>query len=125
MLLLREPPRGEADGLAGHVAPPKLTEVLQLLTRRRYLLLVGGYAAQTFSIGAFAVWGPTFLHRLHGCPSDRADSLFGMILAGTGLAATLTGGFVANLLRRRTAMGYVWLMAASMIAGGAGLLLSR
>jgi MFS transporter, Spinster family, sphingosine-1-phosphate transporter len=116
LLLLREPPRGEADGLQGHVAPPRLTEVLQLLTRRRYLLLVGGYAAQTFSIGAFAVWGPSFLHRLHALPIDRADSLFGMILAGTGLAATLSGGFIANRLRRRTESGYVWLMAGSMIA---------
>ena len=115
LLFLREPPRGEADGLQGHVAPPRLKEVLQLLTRRRYLLLVGGYAAQTFSIGAFAVWGPSFLHRLHTLPINRADSLFGMILAGTGLAATLLGGFIANRLRRRTESGYIWLMAGSMV----------
>jgi len=115
LLFLREPPRGEADGMAGTVTNPRLTEVLQLLTRRRYLLLVGGYAAQTFSIGAFGVWGPTFLHRLHGLPLGRAATLFGIILAGTGLAATLLGGFIANRLRRRTESGYVWLMAGSMI----------
>jgi MFS family permease len=116
LLFLREPPRGEADGLADRVAPPRLTEVLQLLTRRRYLLLVGGYAAQTFSIGAFGVWGSIFLHRLHGLPIGRADNLFGMILAGTGLTATLLGGVIANRLHRRTESGYAWLMAASITA---------
>ena len=116
LLLLREPPRGEADGLAGKVAPPRLTEVLQLLTRRRYLLLVGGYAAQTFSIGAFGYWGPTFLYRLHGLPLDRAGTYFGAILAGSGLVATLLGGYIANRLRRRSESGYVWLMTASMVA---------
>jgi MFS family permease len=115
ILALREPERGEADGLAGEVALPRLREVLQLLTRRRYLLLVGGYAAQTFSIGAFAYWGPSFLHRLHGLSIGRADWLFGVLLAGTGLAATLLGGFIANLLRKRSESGYVWLMAVSMI----------
>jgi sugar phosphate permease len=100
--------------LAGEVALPRLREVLQLLTRRRYLLLVGGYAAQTFSIGAFAYWGPSFLHRLHGLSIGRADWLFGVLLAGTGLAATLLGGFIANLLRKRSESGYVWLMAVSM-----------
>jgi MFS family permease len=113
LLFLREPRRGEADG-ASHLAPPSLTEVLQLLTRRRYLLLVGGYAAQTFSIGAFGVWGPAFLHRSHDMSLDRAASTFGVILAAMGLAAMACGGLLGNLLRRHHAQGYVWLMIASM-----------
>jgi MFS family permease len=115
LLALREPRRGEADGQAEKLAPPQLSEVLQLLTRGRYILLVGGYAAQTFSIGAFGVWGPTFLHRFHGMPVGRAATLFGVVLAGTGLTATLLGGWIGGRLRRRNAAGYVWLMAASMI----------
>jgi MFS family permease len=115
LLALREPARGEADGVAERIEPPRLKEVLQLLTRGRYILLVGGYAAQTFSIGAFGVWGPTFLHRFHGMPVGRAATLFGMILAGTGLTATLLGGWIGGALRRRGEAGYVWLMAGSMI----------
>ena len=114
LLFLREPARGEADGKTGTV-PPQFSEVLQLLGRRRYLLLVGGYAAQTFSIGAFGVWGPAFLHRLHGMPLDKAATDFGVILATMGLAAMACGGFLGNLLRRRHVEGYVWLMAASMV----------
>ena len=75
---------------------------------------MGGYAAQTFSIGAFGVWGPAFLHRSHGMSLDRAASTFGVILAAMGLAAMATGGLLGNLLRRRNAQGYVWLMIASM-----------
>ena len=115
LLFLREPSRGEADGVAPTAAHPvRFREVLQLLTNRRYNLVVWGYAAQTFSIGAFAVWGPTFLHRIHDLPIDRADTLFGEILAGTGLVATLLGGFLANRFRRKSAAGYVWMMALSM-----------
>jgi len=116
LLLLREPHRGQSDGIAGEVVPkPRAGEVAGLLLNRRYNLLVWGYAAQTFSIGAFGVWGPTFLHRIHGLPLGESSTIFGAMLAGTGLLATLLGGFLANGLRKRTAAGYVWIMALSLI----------
>ena len=117
LLLLREPRRGQSDGIAGEAVPKaRAGEVAGLLLNRRYNLLVWGYAAQTFSIGAFGVWGPTFLHRIHGLPLGESSTIFGAMLAGTGLVATLLGGFLANGLRRRTPAGYVWIMALSMIA---------
>jgi MFS family permease len=117
LLLLQEPRRGQADGIEGEVVPKaKVGEVAGLLLNRRYNLLVWGYAAQTFAIGAFAVWGPTFLHRIHGMSLGSSDTIFGAMLAGTGLVATLLGGFLANGLRKRTPTGYVWIMAMSMIA---------
>jgi sugar phosphate permease len=118
LLLLREPPRGEADGIEGEVIkhpPARVGEVAGLLANRRYNLLVGGYTAQTFSIGAFGVWGPTFLHRVHALPLGEAATIFGAMLAGSGLVATLLGGFLANALRKRTPAGYVWIMALSLI----------
>ncbi len=116
LLFLREPRRGEADGIAGQLAPTttRFAEILRLLLDRRYNLLVWGYAAQTFAIGAFGFWGPSFLHRIHALPLDRSSTLFGEILAGTGLVATLLGGWIANQVRRHIATGYVWLMALSM-----------
>jgi MFS family permease len=117
LLTIREPQRGQSDGV-GEKAVPKANpgEVAGLFTNRRYNLLVWGYAAQTFSIGAFANWGPTFLHRVHGMSLGSSGTVFGAMLAITGLVATLVGGFVANALRRRTAAGYVWVMAMSMVA---------
>lgn len=117
LLLLREPRRGESDGIEGKVVPhASVGEVARLFLNRRYNLLVWGYTALAFSIGAFGVWGPTFLHRIHGLPLGESSTIFGAMLAGTGLVATLLGGFLANALRRRTPAGYVWIMALSLIA---------
>ncbi len=117
LLLLREPRRGEADGIAGQVVQhPKLRlmEIAGLLLNCRYNLLVWGYTAQVFAIGAFGVWGPKFLYQIHGLPLDRANTIFGEMLAGAGLVGTLFGGFLATWLRRRTASGYAWVMAVSL-----------
>jgi MFS transporter, Spinster family, sphingosine-1-phosphate transporter len=116
LLLLREPCRGQADGVSESVVPhAKVGEVAELFLNRRYNLLVWGYAAQTFSIGAFGYWGPTFLHRAHGMSLGDSGTIFGAMLAVAGLVATLVGGFVANALRRRTPAGYVWVMAMSLV----------
>ena len=117
LLFLREPRRGEADGVE---VPPaahgtKVREVAGLFLNRRYNLLVWGYAAQTFAIGAFGFWGPAFLHRVHAMSLESAATVFGAMLAGAGLFATLLGGFFANVLRRRSPAGYVWVLATSMI----------
>jgi MFS transporter, Spinster family, sphingosine-1-phosphate transporter len=116
LLLLREPQRGEADGVEGEIVPkPRIREVFGLMLNRRYNLLVWGYTAQVFSIGAFGFWGPTFLQRIHGMGIGESSTVFGAMLAGVGLVATLLGGFLANALRRRTPAGYVWVMALSLI----------
>jgi len=116
LLLLREPPRGEADGLGEKaIARAEVGEIAGLLLNRRYSLLVWGYAAQTFAIGGFGIWGPTFLSRTHQYPVGEAATLFGAMLAGSGLLATLLGGFLATKLRQRWSAGYVWVMALSMI----------
>jgi len=119
LLPLREPLRGEADGVAADVSTQtraNLPEVLALLLDCRFRLLVLGYTAQTFALGAFGIWGPTFLNRIHQLPLGRASTLFGEMLAGTGLCATLLGGFVATSLRKRIHAGYVWVMAFSLVA---------
>jgi len=116
LLLLREPQRGESDGIEGEAVPKAwVREVAGLLLNRRYNLLIWGYAAQTFSIGAFGVWGPTFLHRIHDLPLGESSTIFGAMLAGAGLVATLLGGMLANVLRRRTPAGYVWVMVLSLV----------
>ena len=116
LLLLREPQRGESDGIEGEIVPKaRVREVVGLLVNRRYSLLIWGYAAQTFSIGAFGVWGPTFLHRIHDLPLGESSTIFGVMLAVAGLFATLLGGMLANVLRKRTPAGYVWVMVMSLV----------
>jgi len=59
-----------------------------LLYRRGVL----GYAAQTFAMGGFGYWAPTFLYRRYGLPLDKASGTFGVILVLAGGAGTVLGG---------------------------------
>jgi MFS family permease len=116
LLFLREPARGEADGVTGEAAPQaSAAEIVGLFSNLRYSLLVWGYAAQTFAIGGFGYWGPTFLVRAHAMSLGASGEIFGAMLAGSGLVATLLGGMLANICRKQTPAGYVWVMALSLV----------
>ncbi len=116
LLALREPKRGESDGVhADSVPMPRVGEIAALLVNCRYNLLVWGYAAQTFAVGGFQNWGPSFLSRVHNMSLSHADAIFGPMVAGAGLTATLLGGFIGTALRRRSHAGYALLLAASLV----------
>jgi MFS family permease len=87
-----------------------------LLHRPDYLLTVAGYVAQTFAMGAFAFWGPTFLLRVHGMKLEAAGTFFGAALVVTGLAGTLLGGWGATAWKKRHPSGYAWTLALSSAA---------
>jgi hypothetical protein len=82
----------------------------------RYLLVIAGYAAQTFAMGGFAAWAPVFLYRVHHLDNEAANHFFGASLAVTGLTATLIGGLLATRWQRRTGNGYEWVLALSALA---------
>lgn len=115
LLPFEEPRRGAADGV-GSVAKPRLQDVLRLLRLPAYMLVVGGYVAYTFALGAFGHWGPTFLHRVHGMPEAQAGEFFGVVLAVAGLVGTFAGGFAATVWRRRNRAAYAWVSALSVAA---------
>ena len=120
-MTLREPARGAADagvaaGADGNpaVGKPTLRDVGSLFAIPNYVLIVLGYTAYTFALGAFAVWAPKFLHRSHGMDLGKADFLFGLILAVTGLVSTLAGGLIATAWHRRNPAGYALLSTLSV-----------
>lgn len=119
LLPFQEPQRGESEGKSappesGH--KPKWTEVFQLFTIRDYQLTVLGYVAYTFALGAFAFWGPTFLHRIHNVPEKTAATFFGAVLVVAGLLGTLLGGFAATAWQKRNPAGYACTLSVSVIA---------
>ncbi|MBI5768972.1 MAG: MFS transporter [Verrucomicrobia bacterium] len=118
MFLLREPPRGAAEADAPAAAPSASgwRVYLELGKIPRYVLVVAGYAAQTFAVGGFAAWAAVFLHRVHHLDNEAANHFFGLTLAGTGLVATIAGGYAATRWERRTGTGYVWVLALSSLA---------
>lgn len=116
----REPERGAsepADAAVPAPLPPGGSSNLyhDLLKYPAYWLVIAGYVAQTFAMGGFAFWAPTFLHRIHGMGVESAGTFFGGSLVLTGLTATLLGGFLATVWQRRTGTGYAWVLLISAV----------
>ena len=116
LLPFEEPARGAADGGPSSKVKPTIGGVLNLFKLGKFNLLVLGYTAYTFALGAFGIWGPTFLHRVHHVTNERAATFFGIVLVAAGLLGTLGGGFAATAWQKRNPAGYAWLLAASVLA---------
>lgn len=114
LLPFAEPHRGAADG-AKSQTKPNVRAVLKLFHSSDYLLVVAGYVAYTFALGAFGHWGPTFLHREHGVPVESASTFFGLVLVAAGILGTFVGGFAATAWRKRNPAAYAWVLGLSVI----------
>jgi MFS family permease len=124
VLWLPDPPRGAQEG--GAPAAPKklrgsavlnaLKVYLSLLMRGPYMLLVLGYAAYTFGLGALGVWMPSFLERVRGIPVQTATTGFGIIVVVTGILGTFTGGWLGDYCLKRSRQGYLWFCGVVTLA---------
>src|SRR6266581_3151836 len=81
-----------------------LRDYLGLVRIRSYVLNTLAMTALTFAIGGMAFWVPGYLQYRGLPPSSRI--IFGGILVFAGLTATLLGGIVGDLLRKRFAGAY-------------------
>jgi len=119
LLPFAEPNRGQAE-LEGQkaVGRPTFQDYKGLLLNRRYHLLIWGYVAYTFALGAFAFWGPTFLEKVHNLSTRKADAFFSAVLVLAGLMGTLLGGFTATGWQKRNPAGYAWLLCVSVLLAG-------
>ncbi|MEK7707178.1 MAG: MFS transporter [Verrucomicrobiota bacterium] len=116
MLPFAEPQRGQAEGRASEAAQkPTARDIVKLFCIPDYLLVVLGYTAYTFALGAFGLWGPTFLHRVHGVAVDHAGEFFGAVLVVAGLVGTMVGGFAATAWHKRNPAGYAWTLGLSVL----------
>ncbi len=112
----KEPPRGSADKVAGKKTAG-LKDYKTLLQTPSYVLAVAGLTLFTFAIGAIAFWAPRYLSEFRQAGTlDKVASTFGLITVLAGLGGTLTGGFLADRLRRRVKGSYF------MVAGVGSLL---
>jgi MFS family permease len=117
LLPFQEPRRGQSESKSeAALSKPGLRDYLKLFANRDYQLVVWGYVAYTFALGAFAFWGPTFLEREHHLTTSQADRFFGAVLVFAGLIGTLLGGFAATAWQRRNPAGYAWLLCLSVLA---------
>jgi MFS transporter, Spinster family, sphingosine-1-phosphate transporter len=63
-----------------------------------------------------AYWMPTFFFRLRGIPLDEANMLFGAMTVGSGLVGTFLGGWLGDLLLKRTPKAYLLVSGIGMLA---------
>ena len=100
LLPFAEPRRGRMDDKKDrelvHTQIPRAADILRLFRIPEYNLTCWGYTAYTFALGAYAYWGPSFLHRVHGLSNKDAALFFGGVLVVAGLLGTLLGGFLAT-----------------------------
>jgi len=116
LLPFGEPRRGQAELSPNESVPkPVPRDYLQLFKSVDYQLVVWGYVAYTFALGAFAFWGPTFLEKVHHLTNQNAASFFGAVLVLTGLVGTLVGGFAATAWKKRNRAGYAWMLSSSIL----------
>ncbi len=118
LFLLREPVRGAMDHDGTAAVPPVVLgwRSYSLLWKYpRYVLVIAGYIAQTFAMGGFSFWAPTFLVRVHHMELAEAGGFFGRTLVLMGLLATLGGGYLATMWQRKTGTGYAWVLALSAL----------
>jgi MFS family permease len=117
MLPFAELKRGQAEGKTAEAAKkPSVRDIVNLFRIPEYVLVVLGYTAYTFALGAFGIWGPTFLQRVHGVTVDKAGEFFGAVLAVAGLGGTMIGGFAATAWQKRNRAGYAWTLGLSVLA---------
>lgn len=116
-LRLPDPPRGAQDEGGPETAAPTsvFRAYLDLLRNRPYVLTVLGYAAYTFAIGGMAFWMPAFLERVRGVPRADATVQFGGIVVVTGFVGTFAGGWLGDLLLRRSRQAYLWVSGVATL----------
>lgn len=122
-LLLREPRRGAMDDMAasdtqllGH-GPMRFSwrDYGVLRRNRSYIANALGMAMMTFALGGLALWMPTYLHRVKGMTLAEANLWIGPLTVVAGLVGTLTGGWLADRLLRRTPAAYFLVAGVGML----------
>ena len=90
---------------------------LNLMRNPAFLTANLGMAFMTFALGGIQVWIPTFLSRARGYSLQDANKMFGIIVVVDGIAASLIGGWLGDILLRRYKSSYYLVSAASMALG--------
>jgi MFS family permease len=131
-LYLREPQRGAMDML-DHAEPHDAVQepvhvawrdYRVLLHNRSYICNACGMALMTFALGGLALWMPTYFHRIKGMSLQEANLWIGPMTVLAGLLGTLSGGWLADQLQKRTPGAYFLLAGVGMLLATPCALLS-
>jgi sugar phosphate permease len=114
---LHEPERGATEEKVSAVALPAKTDYRSLLFNRPYIINTLAMTAMTFAMGGLAQWVPTFLYRIHELDLAHANTYFGAITVVAGIAGTLIGGWLGDLLQEKMNRGYLLVSGWGFVIG--------
>ncbi|MCX6968465.1 MAG: MFS transporter [Verrucomicrobia bacterium] len=87
-----------------------------LLRNRSYLYNTAAMTAMTFALGGISAWVPSYIYEYRGQPDlGRVNTIFGGITVVSGLLATLSGGLLADRVKRRYPGGYFLVSGVGML----------
>lgn len=102
LFTVREPARGEAEGVRSRDNVPAVTETLLLILQRPTVLCV--FLAMTFSAVAGTgvhLWIVSFFIRVHGMSISQVGPIVGVVIGICGALGSLLGGAAANWVGKR------------------------
>jgi MFS family permease len=120
--LMREPARGTSDAAPARKA--RAADYLVMIKTKSFLFNCAGMTLLTFALGGMQAWAPElYASRLAphypGMPADqvleKASFFVGMVILVMGVIATLTGGYLADRLRKRWGGAYLGMSGVSML----------
>lgn len=113
---IREPQRGQIDGLAATAnALPFKRAISQLFRRRSYTLLVLGFVLASFGQFAMLLWLPAFFQRSYDVSSGELGAKLAFYQGLPVLVGNIIGGVLTDWLARRDQRWLAWMM---MITSG-------
>ena len=115
LLVLKVVDPGFPPTAARHARRSTRAAYADLVRNKPYVLAVLGYAAYTFALGGLAFWMPAFLERVRGMQRTEATITFGVIALGTGFVGTFAGGWLGDLLLKRTRHAYMWVSGVATL----------
>jgi MFS family permease len=110
-LFLKEPARGQAEGLVDTGVEP-IGVVVRFFWGRpamRHILIAA--TLHTLALGAQVTFNFTFLTRAHGLSSSEAGLVIGFLTGVFGVAGTYAGGWLGDRFGAKDARWYVWWLA--------------
>ena len=125
---LGDPQRGAQDRLAGDqmTRPPGgfFEGVVGLFRTPTFVMVCAVGMLVAFAIGAFNHWLPLYLHRVKRFSVPEASFWFGVLSAAGGFIGVVSGGFIGDLLARRTPAGHLLTIAGGfLLAAPAGIVM--
>jgi MFS transporter, Spinster family, sphingosine-1-phosphate transporter len=125
---LGDPPRGGQDRVVPGEDPGVrvgfLEGVIGLFRTPTFVMVCVVGMLVAFAIGALNHWLPLYLHRVKLLSVPEATFWFGVLSAAGGLLGVVTGGFVGDMLARRTPAGHLLTIAGGfLLAAPAGVVM--